>query len=127
MSEITRENQEKLIRASIMEQEAKQLEQQLGMIEQHIIELGMLKTNLDELDKVKPGNELLANIGRNIFVKTELKSKELLVDIGSRIVVKKDTKEVKGLINRDIEKLVDVRDNLAQQLELIIREISLSR
>jgi prefoldin alpha subunit len=118
--------QEKLIRMSILEQDAKQIEQQMQMVEQQVMELQILSLNLDELEKAKEKDEMLSSIGKNIFVKTSLLSKDLLVNVGAKTVVKKTVAETKEVVSKDLNNLISARNNLARELERVIKELETS-
>lgn len=117
------EQQERMIRLSMLEQDAKQLEQQLMMIEQNIMELQVLQASLDDIEKAKEKEEMLSQIGKNIFARTELLSKELLVNVGAKTMVKKSIPETKKLIERDISKLSELKENLAREFQSIVAEL----
>lgn len=112
--------QEKMLRLNMLEQDARQLEQQILMIEQQILELQILTTTLDEVEKAKEKDEMLAPIGKNIFVKTELLSKELLVNVGAKTLVKKSIPETKKLIEKDIANLSKLKDTIAVEFQEIV-------
>lgn len=115
--------QEKMVRLSMFEQQARQIQQQLEMLDQQIIELQLLRMNLDDLKKAEIKDEILASIGRNIFIKTALESKELLVDIGAKTVVKKSIDEIKELIDKDISSLSTTREKIMEELNQLAAEI----
>ena len=115
--------QEKFIKLSMLEQQARQIQQQLELIDQQMIELQLLKMSLDELNKTKINEEIFASIGRNIFVKAELKSKDLLIDTGAKTIVKKNIDETKELIDKDISSLTETRDKIIDELNQVAAEI----
>lgn len=117
------EQQEKMIRLSMLEQDAKQFEQQLMMLEQQIMELQILMTTLDDIEKAKEKDEMLTSLGKNIFVKTALLSKDLLVNVGAKTIVKKSVGETKKLIEKDIERISELKDNLAGEFQKIVAEM----
>jgi|GEM_PF-3510588 prefoldin alpha subunit len=120
----SQDEQEKLFRLSMLEQQARQIEQQLQAIEQQIIEMQLLKMNLDELKKSDTKEEVLASIGRNIFVKTSLKDKELFVDVGAKTIVKKSIDEAKEIIDKDIARLTETREKIFTEFNAIVNEIN---
>lgn len=122
--EHSQDEQEKLFRLSMLEQQARQIEQQLQAIEQQIIEMQLLKMNLDELKKADAKDEILASIGRNIFVKTSLKDKELFVDIGAKTIVKKSADEAKEIIDKDISRMAETRNRILEEFDAIANEIN---
>lgn len=117
------EQQEMMIKMNMLEQDAKQLEQQLVMIEQQIIELQNLRLALDEFSKANLNDEILAQIGKNIFVKAALLSKDFLVNVGAKTLVKKNIQETQEIIDKDISKMSEVKEQLAKEFERIIIEL----
>ena len=110
-----KEQQEIMIKFSMFEQQMQQIYQQLQMIEQGIIELANLNLGLDDLNGQKD-KEILAPVGRGIFIKTKLLSEELIVDIGSKNFVKKNISDGKKLIQEQIKKLEEVKEELNNSL-----------
>lgn len=115
-------NQQELIfKLSIFEQQIRQLQQQINAVDEGIIELGELDFGMDELKKSK-GKEILAPVGRGIFIKAKVESEELTVDIGQKTFVKKSVSDTQETIRKQIEKLKEVREELNKNLEEIGRE-----
>ncbi|MEJ2267588.1 MAG: hypothetical protein P8X70_00745, partial [Nanoarchaeota archaeon] len=73
--------QELMFKFRMFEQQIKQLQQQIQAVEQGVGELSSLDIGLDEL-KGSEGKEIMAPIGRGIYIKAKLLSEELTVDIG---------------------------------------------
>ena len=116
-------NQQELIfKLSMFEQQIQQLQQQLQAVEQSIVDMNSLNLSLDELNGAK-GKEIFSPIGRGIFARTKLLSEELTVDIGAKIFVKKTVPETKKIINEQIEKLMDVKNDLNENIEKISEEL----
>jgi len=116
--------QEKIMRMAMMEQEARQIEQQLQILDQQIIEMQLLKLHIEELSKGNEKKEILANLGRNIFVEAETKSNEFFVDVGAKTILKKDIKETLEIIEKDIHQLTSGRDSIMHELEKIANQIN---
>jgi len=111
--------QEELIyKLSVLQQQAQQIDQQLQIIGQNINDLSSLKLNLESL-KGSKGKEILAMIGRGIFVKSKILSEDLTVDIGGKNFVKKNIPETQKLIQKQIEKMSDVKHQLVDEMEKI--------
>ncbi len=114
---------ELMMKLSIFEQQINQIQQQLEIIEKNIIEMNSLRIELDEFKKAE-GREILAQIAKNIFVKTKLISDELIVDIGSGNFVKKSIDDTKKLIGEQVNKLENIREQLNSALEKINDELT---
>jgi len=119
-------NQEELMQKfGMYEQQIQQLQQQLEAVEQAIVEMSSLVLGLDELIGSKD-KEILAPIGRGIFVKTKLVSEDLTVDVGGKNFVKKSIPETKKLIQTQVEKLEEVKKELEGNLEEINNELTMT-
>lgn len=105
------------------EQQINQIQEQSRAVEQAIYDMQVITSGLDEL-KGKVGEEIMAPIGRGIFVKAKLLSEDLTVDVGGGNFVSKTVDETKDLINGQSAKLKDVKKNLDEELEKINQEIT---
>lgn len=117
-------NQEELMyKFQMYEQQIMQLQQQLEAVEQAIVEMNSLILGLGELTGAKE-KEILATIGKGIFVKTKLISEDLIVDVGGKNFVKKSIPETKKLIEDQVIKLKEVKKELEDNLEKINEELT---
>ena len=114
---------ELMVKFSVFEQQIRQIQQQMEVIERNIIEMSSLNLGLEEF-KGAEGKEILSQVGKNIFVKTKLLSEELIVDIGSGNFVKKDIESTKKLIGEQTKKLERIRDELNSALENLNQEMT---
>jgi prefoldin alpha subunit len=126
-------NQEYIMKLMSFEQESNKLEQQMQLIDQQIVELQTLHAGLEELDKTQE-KTLLANLGKNIFIKTEITDKNLFVDVGNKTFVNKNIEETNQIVDRELDKLLDGKrevleriDAIRQEMENIIAEVEKTR
>ena len=110
-------------RFRIFEREIAQIQEQLQAIEQATLDLSQINFGLDEIPKNKD-SEILAPIGRGVFVKAKIISDELTVDVGEGTFVKKTIPETKKIILEQIEKLNNMRNDLENEMEKINQEIT---
>lgn len=96
---------------SMLEQEARKLQEQMQIVDQQVLELQNLQFGLQELEKSKE-KELLANLGKNIFIKTQIMNKELIVDVGNKTFLKKSISETLNIIEEQLEKLMDAKNKI---------------
>lgn len=109
--------QEHLLKLNMLQEQLKQLEQQINAINQQIMEMHSLQLNLDDIEAAKKDKEMLAGLGKGIFVKTKLAGKKLFVNIGSNKVIEKDIPETKELIEKQISQLNDMKMQFAHEME----------
>ena len=110
------ENQEIIFRLGMLEQQLQQLQQQMQAVERGITELQSLDLGLDEINGSKD-KEILAQIGKGIFIKAKVLSEDLTVNVGDNNFVKKNVAETKTLIQDQIRKLKEVEMQLEQNIE----------
>lgn len=114
-------NQEQIMQFQMLEQEANKLSQQLQLIENNLNEIGEIKEGLDEIEE-KETIEMLANIGKKIYIPVEIKDKNLIIEVGNKKFVKKSISETKELINEQIGKLNSARQEITEKLEELQEE-----
>lgn len=122
-TEMNERQQEIFFKLSMFEQQIQALQQQLGAIEEGVMDLQTINFGLDEL-KGKTGKEILAPVGRGIFVKAKLLSEDLIVDVGGKNFVSKKIDDTKKLIGEQMEKLDKVRHELNEKMAELDTELS---
>lgn len=105
-----------LLKLVELEQEINRLGKQIEAIDNQILELQIMQVGLQELEKNKE-KEMLANLGRGIFIKTEISDKNLFVDVGNRTFIKKDIKETLKVIEHELEKLMEFKRTAIKRIE----------
>ena len=123
MEEIEQQKQQELFyRLSMFEQQMQQFQEQIGAVENGINELGELSFGLDEI-REGVGKEILAPLGKGIFVGATVSSETLTVDVGGKNFVKKSIPETKEIIDEQIKKLTQIKKELANSLEKLSEEM----
>ncbi len=117
------EQQELIFKLSMFEQQIQQLQQQLQAIEQAIVEASSLNFGLDELKEAKD-KEILAGLGKGIFIRSKISSKDLIVDIGGKNFTTKSIPETQELIKEQIQKLEEIKREIEEQLDKISEELT---
>jgi prefoldin alpha subunit len=107
----------------VFEQQIRMLQEQLQSVEQTSLDLQNLDLGLDDLKSSKD-KEILAQVGRGIFVKAKVLSEDLIVDIGGKNFVTKSIENTKEIINSQVEKLSEIKEDLENELEKINSEIT---
>ena len=114
------ESQRKMMELGMMENTLKQIDQQLGAIEQQILQDKSLEISLDELGK-NGKSEAVFPFGGGIFINGSVeKIKNVLVSIGSGIIVEKDIENAKKFLQERIGKMSSAKEQLGIQVEEIL-------
>ena len=116
-------NQEKIFQIQMIEQEANQLNEQFQLIEQNIKEMNDISESLGEIEKLKKGDEILANIGKKIFIPVDIKEKNLIVEVGNKKFVKKNISETIKIIQEQVGNLMNARGQIMERLEILQGEM----
>ena len=116
-------DQQQIMQIQMMEQEGQQLNQQLQLIEQNVLDMQELEISLDEINKDE-NNEILANLGKGIYIPVEIKDKKLIVEVGKKNFVKKTIPQAKEIIKNQLEKLVAAKAQTMERLEALQTEIN---
>ena len=107
-----------LMKLSMMQQEAERMQEQVGIVNSQIAEFEVLKLSLENIDKSKE-KEMLANLGKGVFIKTKVEEKELFVNVGEGVVVRKNADEACRIIDRQISQLKELKTSMLQEIEKI--------
>lgn len=107
----------------IFEQQIRMLQEQLNAVERTTLDLQSLDLGLDDLKDGKD-KEVLAQVGRGIFVKAKILSDDLLVDIGGKNFVTKSIENTKKVLQEQIDKLNKIREDLEKELDKVNYEIT---
>lgn len=114
-------NQQILMQLASLEQEMREIQERIALIDQQTIEMQQLELNLDEIKKNKD-KEILAGIGKGIFIKSKIQEEDLFVDVGG-IVLKKNVEETKEIIKDQVKKMFGFKQILIGQMEALRVEI----
>ncbi|MEK6844542.1 MAG: prefoldin subunit alpha [Nanoarchaeota archaeon] len=116
-------DQEKIAYITNVENQARQFEENLQLIDNQINELGEFIKNLNFIIKSKE-KDMLSSLGRRVYLKAKIEDKEkLFVDIGAGVVLKKTPEETLTIVREQITRLQDVRVQIASQLESYYEEL----
>ena len=115
-------DQQQIMQVQMMEQEGQQLNQQLQLIEQNVSEMQELELSLEDINK-EESKEILANLGKGIYIPVEIKDKKLIVEIGKKNFVKKTIPETKEIIKEQLEKLIGAKAQIVERLDALQIEI----
>lgn len=118
-----KQQQELMFKLSMFEQQIQNINQQLQAVEKAITDMTALNLGLGELQG-KEGEEILAQIGKGIFVKAKLISEDLTVDVGGKNYVKKTIPETQEIIQNQIKKLDNAKEELSKAMEEINKQLT---
>ena len=103
----------------IIEEEARQIEMQIEMIDQQSTELVQISKSLEQLWSKEESPEFLANLGKGIFIKAKALEKELFVSIGKGTVVKKTPKEAIEIIKTQLKRASETKSEFMSRINAL--------
>ncbi len=114
------EVQQKYILLQMIENQMRQIEQDIREISNRNQDLSLLKNHLDTLKESQANVKLKAPIGAGIYVDAELKnSKDVFINIGAGVIVKKTIPEAKSIIDKQIGEMERALDQLSKNIETL--------
>lgn len=122
--EMPKEIQQKVIEIRIVENQIKNLEEQLAMIEQHLLEFQALNVNLDEVKSNKQ-KEMFVPLGRDVFLKAELKSSDnVLVNVGANVVLEMPVENAKHAVEKQKLRIIQARDMIMNEVNKLLERFA---
>ena len=109
------------MRLSMMQQEAERFQEKIGLIDRQIEEMNAVKSSIKDI-KQGENKEILTNLGKGIFVKTQIKEKDFLVNVGKDIVVRKTNEEIIEVLEEQLKKLFEGKTEIMNQIENLQKE-----
>ena len=129
MSQEKNDFQKKYIEFQLIQENLKQIHQQINSVEGQLLELKNIQESLDSLGKVEKGKDLLVPLGSGIFSKANLKeNKEVLMDIGDDVFVSKNIDDAKKLVEDQRLQLEGIKNKLQEDMsEFKVKLIDLQK
>jgi len=114
---------ELIYKLRLYESQAKVISDQLNLIELKINELTNAREFIENLKNMEEGHEVLLPIGGGIYIKARLAdNSKVMMDLGANVIVLDSVDKIRGMVEEDIKKLNDSKNNLENQLNKIIEE-----
>ena len=110
------ETQKKYLELQMMDQQIKQLQQQLMAVNQQIVELKRVDDDLNEFENVKKDSKMFFSLGPGIFAEGTITNKDLLLNVGSNVMVKKPILDTKKIISMQIDELEGIVHKIQDDL-----------
>lgn len=110
--------EEILFKLSMLEQQSDEIKKNLEELERQSGELDSLKQSLEKLNSEK-SKEILANLGRGIFLKSKADDSKVFVNVGSKILVRKSFLEAEELIDKQLVEIEGIKQDLMNNFNII--------
>ena len=109
-------NEEFIWKASMLERQSQETQNKIEFVNQQIAELMQFQDSLNYFND-SDQKQILASLGKGVYVKANLENKDLFVEVGSGVIVKKKSSDMNDIINDQIRKFTEVRTHLIAEFE----------
>lgn len=117
-------NEQILEKALQLRQQSEETEQQLGFVNEQLEEMDKFYEKLKMLEDSSE-KEILAPLGRGVYIKSERNVEEkLFVEAGAGVVVRKTPSEAREVVKEQMEKFKEARMQLLGQLQEYSQEFA---
>lgn len=118
------EQEKKLLEFQILHSQLEQYQEQLNHLQQQRQNLGNLSLSLEEIKKLKIGDEFLSPLSSGMLVKTELKeSGKVLMAVGANVIVKKKIEDAELSIKEQEKQIVLLISQLKSEAEKLAEAV----
>ena len=122
--EVTQEKlQEKLMIFQLMEKQLESLRQQGMMLEQRLMEIETSKAVIQEIGKLKEGNEALIPLGSGLYTKATMTGNQVMTEVGSGVMKEKSFKAAAAFLESRKGELEKVGMELQKEMERITHDL----
>lgn len=113
-----KEVQQKLAQLQFLEEQSKGLQRQQLELAEQLSELESAKKSLEEIKKIKKGNEVMIPLGAGVWAFGSLNDTEnVLTNIGADVAVKKEIPEAKKIVDEQVEAIKVINEKISAQLD----------
>ena len=115
------EEKEKIIyELGMIDSKARELEQQVALIDRQLQELRLVQEDIEKLSK-EGKREVLMPLSSDILVRGSIADSEnVLVNVGAGVILKKNIKEAKEVIEKHEKKLSGIKEKLLDEINKIV-------
>lgn len=111
--------EELILKLQMLEQQANGKREQAEELDRQLSDMANLRKCLEKLGETGKEKEILANLGRGIFLNAKSNDDKVFVNVGSRILVRKRFNEAVEIIEKQIVEIEKMRLEAIQSIEEI--------
>lgn len=108
----------------MMHQQTQELEEQAKVIDTQLDELKAFQDHMTTLSESEE-KEMLAMLGKGVFIKTNIAEKELFVDVGKGYLVKKKPEDALDIIKEQTGRLGELKVQVVTQYEQLTTQLQM--
>jgi prefoldin alpha subunit len=116
--------QEKLLLFQLMEKQLEVLRQQGAMAEARVVEIESTRAALNDIEKLREGNETLVPLGSGLYARAKIASKEILTELGASVMLEKDIKKATAFLDERKSELDKAAEQIGEQASDIMERLN---
>ena len=97
-------------------------DEQMKIVDTQLSELENFRKNIEDIEN-NPNKEILASIGKGVFMPAEITDRSLFVEVGVGVFVKKSLEDTKKVAEDQLRKLGEMRMYLGSEINMINSEM----
>ena len=110
-----KEKQKKYMEYKLFQDQLKQTQSQLQLLEEQVFEIVYAHQSLDELKSIKKGTEILVPVSNGIFAKATLgETDKLIVNVGASSAVSKSIIATQEQLNNQLKEIQGLQAQLIE-------------
>lgn len=115
-------DQELIMKFENVNAQMQELNEQGKIVETQLRELNQFGDSLKAMYE-NDSDEMLASLGKGVFVKTDIRDKKLFVEVGSGYMVKKTPEAAMDVVKSQIGKLSEMKIQIGERVEVLNEEL----
>lgn len=124
MPEKEQEMQQKMVLYQILSQRIEQLNEQAKLLEQRLMEIETTRQALDDLKKVKEGQEVLIPLGSGCYTHGRTGEPGLLLELGAGVMVKGTLAEAVKAMNEKRAEIEKLSNTLQDEVKNVVSKMN---
>jgi len=120
-----KELQRKYVQYQLMKSQLNSMLEEKMLLDQKVTEIMQTKQSVEQIKKVKDGQEIWSSLGSGSFIQANIKdTKNVAIELGAGVVVKKPVDEAMEILQKRLEEIVDIDNKLTIEINKLNKQIN---
>ncbi len=120
-----KEMQENVVMYKLLDNMGKDLQKQMKLVQNKLAEVEATRLAIEEIKKVKEGNEILIPVGNGVYGYGKIATAErVLVNIGANILLEKTPSEAEEFMAERREELLEASGKIERDMKKIVERMN---
>ena len=120
-----RQAQEKIILYQLLQRKIEEMRQEILMLEKGTLELEITKRAVEDMEKMKEGNDVLISLGTGCYAQGKSgKTDRVLVNIGGNVMLGKGTRETMDILEKRRAETEKLKESIMNEISRGIEKLN---